>query len=305
MIVISVIILIIGIVSICYAVRLKHEAQSIRVERSSKAQQYEKELSDLRQSIHDTQQQIREINQKQEQVYKDYKEKKRQADALITDYKSVIKQASGNYIESIEKSYAATEQKYQNQMKEIELAKTNSQEQLQKLRQSLSAGLAAQIREREKQQKLSFYKLSLSKAELEDVAALQKVKSILHDATPLNKVIWTTYFQKQTTELCNRVYGANTVCGIYKITNIKTQQCYIGQSIDVQTRIKTHIKCGLGIDAPAANKLYRAMQQDGVWNFTFQLLQACPRDQLDEKEKFWIGMYQANEFGYNSTKGNG
>ena len=29
-------------------------------------------------------------------------------------------------------------------------------------------------------------------------------------------------------------------------------------------RWKQHAKCGLGIDTPAANKLYKAMQEDGI-----------------------------------------
>jgi len=37
--------------------------------------------------------------------------------------------------------------------------------------------------------------------------------------------------------------------------------------------MKQHCKCGLGIDASATNKLYNTMQKDGVWNFTFELLE--------------------------------
>jgi hypothetical protein len=72
----------------------------------------------------------------------------------------------------------------------------------------------------------------------------------------------------------------------------------------VSKRWKDHCKCGLGIDAPSTNALYNAMQKDGVWNFSFELLETCPREQLNEKEAFWISMYQSNKFGYNSTKGN-
>jgi group I intron endonuclease len=117
-------------------------------------------------------------------------------------------------------------------------------------------------------------------------------------------LIWSTYFQKQTTALCNNVLGINKVCGIYKITNLKTGLCYIGQAVDVAERWKQHVKCGLGIDTPAQNKLYKAMLRDGITNFSFELLEQCERNLLNEKEKFYIGLYQSCDYGYNSTSGN-
>ena len=77
---------------------------------------------------------------------------------------------------------------------------------------------------------------------------------------------------KPTTDLCNRVLGSGSVCGIYKITNKQTGDIYIGQSVNVADRWKQHVKCGLGIDASATNKLYNNMQRHGVWNFTFEIL---------------------------------
>ena len=45
------------------------------------------------------------------------------------------------------------------------------------------------------------------------------------------------------------------------------------------------------------------MQQFGVWNFTFEILEKCERSQLNEKERFWIDMYQSNKVGLNTMKG--
>jgi len=45
------------------------------------------------------------------------------------------------------------------------------------------------------------------------------------------------------------------------------------------------------------------MQKDKLWNFTFEILEECPREQLNEKEAFWINMYQSNVFGMNGNKG--
>ena len=45
------------------------------------------------------------------------------------------------------------------------------------------------------------------------------------------------------------------------------------------------------------------MIKDGLTKFTFELLEECERNLLNEKEKFWINLYQSDKFGYNSTKG--
>ena len=182
--------------------------------------------------------------------------------------------------------------------------KNKLQDELDKLRASLSAGVEARLREQEKQTEINFYKLSIDEADIADVKMLENLKPSLRKPVVLSKLIWTQYFQKQMTELCDRVLGTKVICGIYKITNVLTEQCYIGQSVDVSKRWKDHCKCGLGIDTPSTNALYNAMQKDGVWNFSFELLETCPREQLNEKEAFWISMYQSNKFGYNSTKGN-
>ena len=106
------------------------------------------------------------------------------------------------------------------------------------------------------------------------------------------------------TSLCNNILGAKTVCGIYKITNQKNEKCYIGQSVDVSRRWKDHAKCGLGIDTPQGNKLYKDMQDFGIWNFSWELLEECSKEQLNEKEKYYIELYQSKEYGYNTLKGN-
>ena len=108
---------------------------------------------------------------------------------------------------------------------------------------------------------------------MDDVKKLEKLKESFHQPVVLSKLIWSQYFQKQMNELCDRVLGKQVVCGIYKITNLLTEQCYIGQSVNIADRWKQHCKCGLGINASSTNSLYNAMQKDGVWNFTFELLE--------------------------------
>jgi hypothetical protein len=185
------------------------------------------------------------------------------------------------------------------------LAEIKVQEsELEKIKATRAALIQAQVKEKEIQENIDFYCLTLPINDRDDIQRLEKVKKDLHNPRILSMLIWQTFFQKNMTSLCNNVLGTKTVTGIYKITNLNTNMCYIGQAVDVANRWKDHAKCGLGIDTPAGNKLYAAMMEDGIWNFSWELLESCERTLLDEKEKYYISVYQASEFGYNSNKGN-
>lgn len=247
---------------------------------------------------------IEEIEKEKQKADKIYEKEKKRISEQLEIYKKNTDYASEQYAYCLEKEYQKIEKEYDNKLKQIEQDKKDADSALQKLRDSLSAGVQAQLREKEKEESINFYKLNISESDLEDILSLNKLKITFHQPVVLSKLIWSTYFQKQTTEMCNRILGTTKKCGIYKITNLQSKQCYIGQSVDIATRWKDHIKCGLGIDASATNKLYKAMQKDGVWNFSFELMEECPRTQLNEKERFWIELYQSDKFGYNLTKGN-
>ena len=47
------------------------------------------------------------------------------------------------------------------------------------------------------------------------------------------------------------------------------------------------------------------MSKEGPENFTFEILEEVPRQQLNEREKYYIGFYQTVKFGLNVLKGNG
>ena len=57
---------------------------------------------------------------------------------------------------------------------------------------------------------------------------------------------------------------------------------YIGQSVDVAKRITEHVKGSLGIASIADQKVHHAMREEGVQNWTFELLLECPKEELNE-----------------------
>lgn len=285
-----------------------NKGKQIRVEKDFEIEKQNQEKEKIKHDIDELSNRRTELLlaiEKEKQKYDDNIEKeKNKLSEQLKIYKQNSQYASDEYSSILEQQYQKIENSYDIRVKQLEKELKDAESQLKELQSSLSAGVQAQLREREKEENIQFYKLSISPIDLEDIVKLNTLKIALHQPIILSKLIWTQYFQKQTTEMCNRILGTRKICGIYKITNLKTQQCYIGQSVDVAQRWKDHVKCGLGIDASATNKLYNAMQNDGVWNFTFELIEECPRADLDKKEKQWIEMYQSNIYSYNSTKGN-
>ena len=220
-------------------------------------------------------------------------------------FKQNTQYAMQNYISSMEDSYNSADADFDKKIEKKNQEYSKVSEELENIRATLSAATEARIREEEKKGNLDFYKLQVTDLELDDIKKLNSIKPMLHNPVILSKLIWSTYFQKPYKALCSRILGEDVVCGIYKITDLTTEQYYIGQSVDCGKRWADHIKAGLGIDNNGTNKLYKAMQAHGVENFTFELLESCERKLLDEKEKFFINLYQSDKFGLNVTKGNG
>lgn len=229
-------------------------------------------------------------------------------------WKQITAEASDNYYQVLENHYQAEEENYEEMLlnlqksydfkQDILINKFNEEEEkLKQIRATRMAAQEALLKEKEIKENKSFYCLTPSQEDLDDVQALERIKPKLHQPRILCMLIWSTYFQKPMTALCNNVIGALETTGVYKITNQETNECYIGQAVDVAKRWKDHVKCGLGIDTPANNKLYKAMQEYGVHNFSFELLEKCKKEELNEKEKYYIELYDAYTYGYNSNTG--
>lgn len=162
----------------------------------------------------------------------------------------------------------------------------------------VNASVEASKRAEEIRSQSDFYKLTIPKEDLDEIKELREVEKHLRNPEPLNKVIWKCYYEKPTTDLIGRVIGSGTHTGIYKITNLTNQMCYVGQAANLAERWKQHIKRGLGADPVTKNKLYPAMKAIGVENFSFEVIEECERSKLDEREDYWQDFFKAKEFGY-------
>ena len=233
----------------------------------------------------------------------------------IDNQQEMSSNAFKNYCDILEKKYKEVEEEHDMEIEALNTAYSNLQlkllreadevrSDLDKIKATRTAAIEAARREKDIENNLTFYCLDISDADKIDIAKLEALKPSLNKPRVLSMLIWQTWFQKPLKALSANVVGATDATGIYKITNIKTKECYIGQAIHIKDRWVEHVKCGLGIDTPAGNKLYKAIQEFGLWNFSFEVLEECPREQLNEKEKYYIDLYSSYDYGYNSTRGN-
>lgn len=290
----------------------EHKQARERIEVNNEIKEYNAKLERRLEELSVQEQSIKQTMERDLQSLKSIKAAT--SDALEAQ-QQMSQKAFENYCDVLETKYQEKAEEFDNMSLQLDaaydalqdriLAEIKVQEsELEKIKATRAALIKAQIKEKQIQENIDFYCLTLPVNDRDDIQRLEKVKKDLHNPRILSMLIWQTFFQKNMTTLCNNVLGTKTVTGIYKITNLNTNMCYIGQAVDVASRWKEHAKCGLGIDTPVGNKLYAAMIEEGIWNFSWELLESCERALLDEKEKYYIGVYQASEFGYNSNKGN-
>lgn len=90
---------------------------------------------------------------------------------------------------------------------------------------------------------------------------------------------------------------------IYKITNKINGKVYIGQTVqDVKERFYQHCaeKCE---EAVAKMAIHKAIKKYGKQNFTLEIVETVSKNDLNEREIYWIQKYNSYYNGYNSTKG--
>lgn len=216
------------------------------------------------------------------------------AETMSKKYRDMEEVAKNEYKTILEDCVSSFQQQItakQNELSEVD-------KKLSDLTAKLTSAVEAAKRAEELRVKQDFYRLQLSQADIDEIARLREVTPYLRDSEPLNKVIWKVYYEKPYTDLIGRVVGTGTHTGIYKITNIANQMCYIGQAANIADRWKQHIKRGIGAEAPTRNKLYPAMLELGVENFTFEIVEEVERSKLNEREDYWQEYFHAKDFGY-------
>ena len=85
------------------------------------------------------------------------------------------------------------------------------------------------------------------------------------------------------------------VSGIYKITNKITGEIYIGATENLKKRLWAHKN--------QHSNLKNFINKYGVENFTFEIIEECPPDDLRDKERYYINLFDSRNNGMIITAG--
>lgn len=158
------------------------------------------------------------------------------------------------------------------------------------------------VHEKEIHEQQDFYRIVLNESDKEDIQLLNTIEMRLHSREALYKLIYDVFYKKPLNDMINRVLQGKEFCGIYRITNLKTNEAYIGKSTNIKTRWQNHCKTAIGLDGMARTKIHSAMKEYGIDNFSFEVLEKCTKEIYSEREKYWINFYETNVYGYNIQK---
>lgn len=92
--------------------------------------------------------------------------------------------------------------------------------------------------------------------------------------------------------------------GIYKYTNKINGNSYIGQSVKLNRRKIEHSTnyCN-PLSKEYNSTIHQAFRKYGYENFDYEILEECTTDELDDREIYFIDLYDTYYNGYNNTKG--
>ena len=95
------------------------------------------------------------------------------------------------------------------------------------------------------------------------------------------------------------------ISGIYCITNNINGKKYIGLSKDIQRRWGEHSRAYKNPNSKEYNlPLYNAFRKYGIENFSFEIIEECDENLLEEREKYYIKTINTiKPDGYNLTEG--
>ena len=161
-------------------------------------------------------------------------------DAATAFYNSKMETAQTKLdiaIKEIENAYSENVLSFQNEYDETmqELIKEfqTLSNGVQEMKLTHAAAVEAAKRAEEMKSESDFYRMQLSSVDQQEIQALRSIEPYLRNSEPLNKIIWKCYYEKPATDMIGRVVGSNATTGIYKITEIESSKCYVGQAVKI------------------------------------------------------------------------
>lgn len=184
------------------------------------------------------------------------------------------------FLEGIE----LNKQKYLEEINEVKKELTEFSEKRAAINEAIR-------RERELEEAEDFFRIVVPQEDQEDIEIFNTIAPRLRNKEALNKLIYSVFIQRPMDEMIKRVTAGRDISGIYKITYLKTGEAYIGKTTNIKKRWGEHIKSSLDIGTIAHSSFHNRLKKDGLWNYTFEILEEVPKEQLTEREKFYIQLY--------------
>lgn len=296
----------------------KQEIESLKIRERELARDVAKKWKELElvtDQIANSNSQLRQVNdtlQIQRERAKDYETDLRELaeETAKTYQQDLMKIADARVAEAKQKMEAEAKKQHEELIVQLGAKAAEMSEQLSTLTESINAYSAKQVaineaimRQRALEEQQDFYRVCLGPETANDVEILNAARRNLKKPEIIDKIIYDNYIGKPVLEMIKRVLQNTTCSGIYKITCIKTGEIYIGKSTDVKSRWQQHCKSAFNCGTIAHSLLHTKMKQYGIEQFTFELVEQVPKDQLSEREKFYINFYQTKETGLNERNG--
>ena len=160
----------------------------------------------------------------------------------------------------------------------------------------------ALLRERAVKEQQDFYRVKLSPEEKEDIQNLTAFLPKIHNSSALYKIVYDLFVSRAVKEMEKRVLNNESFSGIYKITG-PDGRIYIGKSTDIKSRWQQHCKSAFHTGTISWAAIHDEMEKVGIDQFTFEVIERTSKENLTDREKFWIRFYDSDKTGYNMRVG--
>lgn len=229
---------------------------------------------------------------RQEDLDKQFEESKQKLDLKVEQYKGDCEKLISQITDMTERSKEENLTMVQQYHNEIETCRQQYESLLEPIKQY----------EKERQERL-FYTIQLPEEYQEDIEfLLTTVAAKIQHPDIISKLVWTEYVKPNLDNTFKRI-EIKSEPGIYKLTSLKNGMSYVGKSTDVKKRISDHFKSVIGIKSIADQAVHHAILKEGFWNWTIEVITYCDKEKLNDLERYYIGFFKCQEYGWNRTAG--
>lgn len=246
-----------------------------------------------------------EYNEKKQSLEQSIQNQLQDSQKDLVERLSKRQQEIENEVHKLEDKYNLTVQDYESKMFDIQCKFEEEEKALtqrvEEKKNEINILIEQFKKDEEARKEADFYRIPISSAAKNDIDKLKGVAAQLSKPATLYKLIWKEYCENGFNAMIGRVLGGDKdKGGIYKITDVRNQMCYIGQTTNFKNRWRTHAKRAVKAEEGTSNRLYQEMWENGLENYTFQVVELCDKEKLTEREKFYIDFFNSKEWGFNS-----